>query len=842
MNARFLGLALALMLAGQATAQVTTRYYENFDTLPHTVVSTHTLPGPIPYWNDTAAVSVSPTNSYHSKVVVGDTVYFTTSAFSTQGWRYVLLSFDHIAKVFLGQRAMIQVSVDNGATWTNLTATHYRGSSPQFAQSGFFNEYAYSNSTQSPYWPSMQPVNNTWWKHEEFDISALAGQGVTGNLLGFANVRLRFALKNSSINVNREGWFVDNIRVEGALCDPRAPVLDWSFATAQNPIGARYTPTTTVRVQATDQGGANSGILGGSVVYRINGGAWDTLQATMSGALCSPVAVLEATIACNPLDTVDYYVLASDCSCSPNQARLPAQPGSYYTFWREDVPPLMCGTSSATSLPFVVNQVPYLETFDSPLWLAGSGNGLGGTLHRGSFPLDNPPTGRNYVVNPSTLTPGYGWSVRTGPTPTPNTGPVSDHTTGAGKYLYTESSQGGSSSVTTFITPCIKFDTLNHPALEFYYHKFGTHMGPMSVDIDTGMGFVAGSFVQGAFWAPGATHTSSSDAWSSAMINLQPYLGKYIRLRFVGIRPASATSTMDEGDMAVDDLLFYEAPQTDVRLDALLAPRMSGVCTYSGQELVRVRLASRGYQAPPQVAVAVSVKNLSTGTTVVVRDTVAVTWNASRMATIDLGATLNLSAFATFEVQVWTEVAGDGNASNDSLPLATVTSQQPLALPYFENFNGPNWVLGNHVGTSFSAANLVSNAPVNPTGQSMYSFYVGRDLAPTAESGPRWSRGFRGKYVYADLPNPTSNFVPTVALLETRCVDLTTATQPSISFWYHMFGAGCSSIVVDVFDETVQNWVPQNSYIVTAPAQSQETDDWRFLNVPLTAYAGSVVR
>ena len=56
-----------------------------------------------------------------------------------------------------------------------------------------------------------------------------------------------------------EGWFVDNLMVEGAPCELEPPTMDWvNVSVPAKPIGARYMPTQSVRVKGKDNVGVDS--------------------------------------------------------------------------------------------------------------------------------------------------------------------------------------------------------------------------------------------------------------------------------------------------------------------------------------------------------------------------------------------------------------------------------------------------------------------------------------------------------------------------------------------------------------------------------------------------------
>ncbi len=841
MSTKTLALVVGLFAGLQLAAQSSILYTEDFDSPPHSVTSYHTLTGAIPYWNDTSALSVSSPNSFHANWITNDTVAFKTFAFSTQGYKFITLTFDHIAKVQFEQRAYVAVSRDNGLTWYNLTSAHYRSSFGSFGL--YFNEASYSNPNQTPYWGGLTTwgtgtaPTNAWWKNEVFDISSIAGVGPSGVGNGYGQVLVRFSLEYRTYPgfANSAGWFVDNVKVTGSNCDANPPTINWNYLAGKKPIGARFTGATTVQFRAVDAyPNSNAGIDSAFVHYRLNGGAWNTI-ALASTVSCADSSEFIANLWMGSVgDTMDYWVSSKECTCASNAVRDPAAPGSYYTIWRAAAPPAMCGTVGQTTLPYVVTSVPFTEDFEGSDWVAGGGNGVLGAGHRGQFPIGNPPTGRNYEVSPVPTANGYAWSVRQGQSPAFNAGPQGDHTTGNGRYLYTESSQGGINALTTFTTPCIRLENLNHAALEFYYHKFGAQMGALRVDIDTGTGFGIGSGVIGAITLNGTTHTSKTDVWNSAVLNLQPYLNKYIRVRFVGSR-LSATS-----DMAIDDIGLFEAAQTDVKMLAFIEPNADNCC-YGAANNVTVRVANRGWQQPSVLPLGFSVKNLTTGAVVVKHDTVPVTWLPGGTATVSFADKANLSAVGNYELRAWVELGSDTVRRNDTTEVFALQRTPSFSLPYYENFDGPLWQLGQgsiYAGTLDTTSWQRWPLPTNQTGNANTTFYVGQDLTPVHGTGPRWSRKNKGKYVYVNGAQVTPNGVDYVYFESAKCFDFSSATAPVLSFWYHMAGAGCGSFIVEYLAEGSSQWVAIPSSTLTGPVQQSETLDWQHHQVAMTGLAG----
>ena len=76
------------------------------------------------------------------------------------------------------------------------------------------------------------------------------------------------------------------------------------------------------------------------------------------------------------------------------------------------------------------------------------------------------------------------WIIKNGPTPSINTGPSGDHTTGNGHYYYVESS-GSMNWNKTFVVYTPTFDVSQTPGkvLSFWYHMYGVTMGDLEVGV-----------------------------------------------------------------------------------------------------------------------------------------------------------------------------------------------------------------------------------------------------------------------------------------------------------------------------------------------------------------------
>ncbi|MBN1130035.1 MAG: hypothetical protein JXA71_13675 [Chitinispirillaceae bacterium] len=141
------------------------------------------------------------------------------------------------------------------------------------------------------------------------------------------------------------------------------------------------------------------------------------------------------------------------------------------------------------------------------------------------------------------------WVVWSGPTPSrvgtsPNmTGPLGDHTSGNGKYIYLEAS-GNANERGTFTTPKFNLTALVDPRLSFWCHMFSDTnlagaMGTLYLDIN-----VDGVWKDSVFKVSG----DQGDRWVQQTVNLNQHKGARVMFRFRGVIGNLWTS-----DICLDD-------------------------------------------------------------------------------------------------------------------------------------------------------------------------------------------------------------------------------------------------------------------------------------------------
>ena len=512
-------LVLAMLTTAYLGAQ-TVVFSEDFEGSSYNVTSSSTGTG---QWGVTSDYHSQGTKSDTCVITMGDTTYLTTDAFSTTGKSYVMLEFAQICKIEFFDRAYIEVSDNNGTTWTKLTATQYLGSGQFSNFANTFNEASYPTDWA----PNTNTVpSNTWWKSEIFDISTIAGNK--------SQVKVRFVLAdyNGSGSSGRYGWLLDNIKVTAAVSELIPPTI-----TLTNPVledSAFSTGPFIISANITDASGIDTAML----IYSRNGGAEDTVGMTHAASLYQ--GKIDTVPAFSVGDTVCYRVVAIDGSAASNKTSNPSIGCKQFKIYTAPPPP---GCTNP------ITTFPMLQDFES-------------VTPGGGYP-SNPgtlPTGWSRV--PSSGNSSYMILSKTGTTSTTNTGPPGDHTTGNGKYVYGEASYGATGAVAYLQSPCMNITNLSSPQLEFWYNMYGSAVGSLTVKMWYGNQWIN-------IWTMSG---NQGPAWHKAIISLIPYKS-ITQFRFVTTRGGTY------GDIAIDDIKVWVPPANDagvVSLDYPTSPALTG--------------------------------------------------------------------------------------------------------------------------------------------------------------------------------------------------------------------------------------------------------------------------
>jgi hypothetical protein len=319
----FLGAAL---LSAMVFSQ-TLLFHENFEP-PSNGDSVTSYGAPVG-WAINSRIAAQGIQCDSNYVQLNDTSYLQTLVFNCTGNSNVMLYFSHICKIELLDAGEIEVSV-NGGPWTKLTGAHYIQTDPmsQFlSQGNKFSSNAYPITWQSTV-NSARP-EQSWWKHETFDISTLAGNA--------ASVQIRFVLRDGNGNGanNAAGWFIDNIRVVGAISELVPPVITMKPPVIQDTITS--TGPFDIYAWITDASGIDTAFI----IYKVNNGpdefvpmVWVS-DSTYMGTIPSYTYT----------NRIDYKIRATDASAMQNTG----DGASHWFYINKPPSSIVVGTGTLTS-------------------------------------------------------------------------------------------------------------------------------------------------------------------------------------------------------------------------------------------------------------------------------------------------------------------------------------------------------------------------------------------------------------------------------------------------------------------------------------------------------------
>ncbi|NNC95023.1 MAG: S8 family serine peptidase [Chitinophagales bacterium] len=391
------------------------------------------------------------------------------------------------------------------------------------------------------------------------------------------------------------------------------------------------------------------------------------------------------------------------------------------------------------------------------------------------------------------------WRTDENGTPSVGTGPTIDHNPGTstGNYLYLEASGTCDQKEAVMISPCISIGAASAPTLSYWYHMFGTNIGSLHLDI-----------FDGSTWtidAHPAIIGNQGDIWNETNLSLAPYIGKTINLRFRGV-----TGVGFESDIAVDDIEIVD----------LNSPPISA---FTSDLQILCPGETAAFIDQTSGAAATWAWSVNPNTVIFVNGTTPNSQNPQ----------VQFSNTGTYDV---TLITTNGNGSDTLTQINYITVVSGTALPVSEDFEsfalcsssadcgltsctlGNGWTnLENGI-----ADNIDWRVFEGPTGS------VG--TGPSFDLNPGTATG---NYIYLEASGTCDN---QTAILESSCIDLSTATAPTITFGYHMYGGGVGSLHVDLFNGS--NWI---SDIIPAISGNQG-DVWNNGFIDISAYAGSTVK
>ncbi|HPB24550.1 MAG TPA: GEVED domain-containing protein, partial [Bacteroidales bacterium] len=316
-------LLMAVLFGAAFTNAQTILFHENFDPTsgPDSVTATGT-----PTFAINTRLHYSGTQCDSLKTPLNNVSYLTTQSFSTVGSTNVLLKFAHICKVEIFDTAKVEISV-NGGPWVKLTTQYINPGNSQFLN----QSYRFCAATYAvDWWASNDTIkpDQTWWKLETFDISALAANS--------SNVRVRFTLRGNVSNDVCHGWYLDDIMVIGGTSELIPPKITMAPPIIQDTVF--NTGPFNISAYVRDA----SGIDTAYIVYKLNNGANQYIPMTWVSDSTYTGTIPSYTYN----NRIDYYVHAADNSSTHNSTNGPNQ--WFYTKHGPNTVQIGTGTSTQT--------------------------------------------------------------------------------------------------------------------------------------------------------------------------------------------------------------------------------------------------------------------------------------------------------------------------------------------------------------------------------------------------------------------------------------------------------------------------------------------------------------
>lgn len=303
------------------------------------------------------------------------------------------------------------------------------------------------------------------------------------------------------------------------------------------------------------------------------------------------------------------------------------------------------------------------------------------------------PFPNGWTASPAT---GYRWEVISGQTPTTLTGPSTDHTTGSGKYLFVESTNGVTNAMAYFTSACLDLTSYTLPRLTFWYHFYGADINKMYVEVlSNGIWVKADSIV-------GQQQTAMASPWIKRAVTLsQPNIDK---IRFVAVRGAGGY-----GDLAIDDILIEESPTNDLRVVSWVAPVFTG-CGTATVAQITVNVQNTGTSAITNPGVAYRVNS---GT--VVLDTLYSTIQPGSTVAFTYQQAFDFTPAGAYLIKAFINESTDTDPTNDTLVRIINVTPFVNNYPYVDDFEGVGsywttggtnntWAWGTPAGTNIVGA------------------------------------------------------------------------------------------------------------------------------------------
>ena len=417
-------------------------------------------------------------------------------------------------------------------------------------------------------------------------------------------------------------------------------------------------------------------------------------------------------------------------------------------------------------------------------------------------------------TNMTSNTSGYSWELRNVvQTSSGGTGASGDHTLYpaiGGQFFNADVSYGVAGDSSVLISPIIDISTLTSPQLQYHYHRFGTNMAELHVDVYDGTNWVRGLH---SYTSLVGGQTSNADAWSDTILDLTPYIG----LTNFQVRFRTVSNGCCPGDNGLDDILISDPLSClkPINLTAANIGTTDADLSWSSD--------NGNVNGNYQISYGLNLSDPALGTTSMVNmaDSVQLTG-------------LTASSAYCYYVR---EICAAGDTSLWSGPYCFNTQCIAVIAPFSEDFE--NHTLGFFDGEN-NCWTIINTNPNMTSNTSGYSWELRNAVQTT--SGSTGASGdntlypaIGGQFFNADVSYGVTG---DTSVLQSPIIDISGLTNPELRYHLHRFGTNMAEFHVDIYDGT--NWNRGvHSYTSLVGTQTANGDPWTDTTVSLLPYAGA---
>ena len=381
----------------------------------------------------------------------------------------------------------------------------------------------------------------------------------------------------------------------------------------------------------------------------------------------------------------------------------------------------------------------------------------------------------------------FDWTFNNGGTNSADTGP-SDDVTGGGNYIYTEASNPRVDGDKAIVySGSINVSNLTTPELVFYYHMYGSAIGDLDIDLYNGNNYANIFTLSG----------DQGNQWFQKRIDLS--IGgtslTIIKFRITATLSENSDGDTWPGDISMDNFEVRESPSCPEVLYQTVNTSNSTISS------IDIDWTAGGSETAWNIEYGPLGFTQGTGTTLSFITNNPYTLNG-----------LNSSSSYEFYIQ---SLCGVGNLSFWSAPYTFSTICALNTAPYFENFDVAFpicWV--QEISDEFDWSLNTGPTPSNQFG-----------------TGPTYDITGGGNYIYTEASDPRDQ--GDEAILYTDSIDISSLTNPELSFYYHMYGDDMGDLDIEIFDGT--------SYTNIFTLSGDQGDQWYEQNLPINSTSNIVI-